>query len=61
MEGAEAVLRRDPYEVLGVSTDSSDHDIRTAYRTLALRSFSYSSYILLYKYGNYQFFVFLRA
>ncbi|XP_073315144.1 chaperone protein dnaJ 15-like [Primulina huaijiensis] len=31
------VLRRDPYEVLCVSRDSSDQEIKTAYRKLALK------------------------
>ncbi|GAB2297019.1 Chaperone protein dnaJ 15 [Dionaea muscipula] len=30
-------LRRDPYDVLGVSKDSSDQEIKTAYRKLALK------------------------
>ncbi|EYU40773.1 hypothetical protein ABFS82_12G075800 [Erythranthe guttata] len=30
-------LRRDPYEVLSVSRDSSDQEIKTAYRKLALK------------------------
>ncbi|XP_073131383.1 chaperone protein dnaJ 15-like [Henckelia pumila] len=34
---AAPVLRRDPYEVLCVSRDSSDQEIKTAYRKLALK------------------------
>lgn len=34
---AAVVARRDPYEVLSVSRDSSDQDIKTAYRKLALK------------------------
>ncbi|KAK6157693.1 hypothetical protein DH2020_011941 [Rehmannia glutinosa] len=38
LEGPSApVLRRDPYEVLSVSRDSSDQEIKTAYRKLALK------------------------
>ncbi|KAL2546407.1 Chaperone protein dnaJ 15 [Forsythia ovata] len=38
MEGSSApALRRDPYEVLCVSRDSSDQEIKTAYRKLALK------------------------
>ncbi|KAG8382874.1 hypothetical protein BUALT_Bualt05G0124700 [Buddleja alternifolia] len=41
MEGtgtsAAPVLRRDPYEVLSVSKESSDQEIKTAYRKLALK------------------------
>ncbi|KAI3453048.1 hypothetical protein Pfo_009711 [Paulownia fortunei] len=38
MEGSSGqVLRRDPYEVLCVSRDSSDQEIKTAYRMLALK------------------------
>ncbi|CAA3019471.1 chaperone protein dnaJ 15 [Olea europaea var. sylvestris] len=38
MEGSSApALRRDPYEVLSVSRDSSDQEIKTAYRKLALK------------------------
>ncbi|GER43862.1 chaperone protein dnaJ [Striga asiatica] len=37
-EGSSApVLRRDPYEVLSVTRDSSDQEIKTAYRKLALK------------------------
>ncbi|KAH9746756.1 Chaperone protein dnaJ 15 [Citrus sinensis] len=37
MEGSSApTIRRDPYEVLCVSRDSSDQEIKTAYRKLAL-------------------------
>ncbi|KAK4772350.1 hypothetical protein SAY86_014125 [Trapa natans] len=38
IEGSSAlVARRDPYEVLCVSRDSSDQEIKTAYRKLALK------------------------
>ncbi|KAI4969367.1 hypothetical protein ZWY2020_000281 [Hordeum vulgare] len=38
MEGPSApALRRDPYEVLSVSSDSSDQEIKSAYRKLALK------------------------
>ncbi|KAE8780683.1 Histone-lysine N-methyltransferase NSD3 [Hordeum vulgare] len=38
MEGPSApALRRDPYEVLSVSRDSSDQEINSAYRKLALK------------------------
>lgn len=38
IEGPSApALRRDPYEVLCVSRDSSDQEIKTAYRKLALK------------------------
>lgn len=30
-------LRRDPYEVLSVTRDSTDQEIKTAYRKLALK------------------------
>ncbi|KAJ8445316.1 hypothetical protein Cgig2_010674 [Carnegiea gigantea] len=36
-EPSNLVLRRDPYEVLSISRDASDQDIKTAYRKLALK------------------------
>ena len=37
-----AANRRDPYEVLNVSRDSSDQEIKSAYRKLALKLVSVS-------------------
>ncbi|KAJ6721166.1 DNAJ DOMAIN (PROKARYOTIC HEAT SHOCK PROTEIN) [Salix viminalis] len=45
---APPVLRRDPYEVLSVSRDSTDQEIKTAYRKLALNSIqSYSTELVV--------------
>jgi len=42
MEGTSApAIRRDPYEVLSVSKESSDQEIKTAYRKLALKSVTF--------------------
>ena len=38
---AAAPNRRDPYEVLNVSRDSSDQEIKSAYRKLALKLVQY--------------------
>jgi preprotein translocase subunit Sec63 len=41
MEGTSTpAIRRDPYEVLSVSKESTDQEIKTAYRKLALKSVS---------------------
>lgn len=34
-------LRRDPYEVLAVARNSTDQEIKSAYRKLALKYFSF--------------------
>lgn len=45
MEGSSALaIRRDPYEVLCVSKDANDQEIKTAYRKLALK---YVNFVLL--------------
>lgn len=35
--GAEKSIRKDPYEVLGLSRGSTDQEIKSAYRRLALK------------------------
>ncbi|KAL8100699.1 hypothetical protein AgCh_032816 [Apium graveolens] len=48
VEGSSApVLRRDPSEVLSVSRDSSDQEIKTAYRKLVLSSILSNSLLFL--------------
>ena len=40
--------RRDPYEVLSVSKDANDQDIKTAYRKLALKYVLISLFVIVY-------------
>ncbi|KAL6007531.1 hypothetical protein ACLOJK_033029 [Asimina triloba] len=40
-------IRRDPYEVLSVSRDSSDQEIKTAYRKLALKHTDFTAGLLI--------------
>ena len=42
------ILRRDPYEVLSVTRDSTDQEIKTAYRKLALKLVLFLSILLVY-------------
>lgn len=36
MEGSDQIVRENYYKVLGLCSNSSDHDIRRAYRKLAM-------------------------
>lgn len=52
MEGPSTpAIRRDPYEVLSVSKESTDQEIKTAYRKLALKYVLFFCFNLNFSFG----------